>query len=322
MPSRVRFRHKLEGVDVEWENAGTRRQAFYTNVPPGRHRFDVTAVNEDGVWNAVGASTTLMITPAFYQTRWFLLLSCVAFAASIWQVYRLRLGQIRARLNERLRERERIARELHDTLIQSAQGLILIFQGFAGQFPRPDPMRLKMENALDQADHLLNEARSRVTELRTAGIDEDIVEALTRSGKELFTSGPNQFILVTAGTPREMPQPLADEIYRIAREALLNAATHANAKTVEVDITFDAEAFRLTVRDDGRGMSADVLQAGSRARHFGLQGMRERAQRLGAELTLWSREEAGTELLLVVPASVAYRDAVSKRWWRQALTGQ
>ena len=179
-----------------------------------------------------------------------------------------------------------------------------------------------MENALDQADHLLNEARSRVTELRTAGIDEDIVEALTRSGKELFTSGPNQFILVTAGTPREMPQPLADEIYRIAREALLNAATHANAKTVEVDITFDAEAFRLTVRDDGRGMSADVLQAGSRARHFGLQGMRERAQRLGAELTLWSREEAGTELLLVVPASVAYRDAVSKRWWRQALTGQ
>jgi signal transduction histidine kinase/ligand-binding sensor domain-containing protein len=319
MPSRVRFRYKLEGVDLEWQDAGTRRQAFYTNVPPGRHRFNVAAVNEDGVWNAVGASTTLIIPPAFYQTRWFLLLCCMAFVASIWQVYRLRLGQIRARLGERLRERERIARELHDTLIQSAQGLILIFQGFAGQFPKPDPMRLKMEGALDQADHLLNEARSRVTELRTAGIDEDIVEALTRAGKELFVSGPSQFILVTAGTPREIPQPFADEIYRIGREALVNAATHANAKAVEVDITFDAEAFRLAVRDDGRGMRAEVLQAGSRARHFGLQGMRERAQRLGAELTLWSREDAGTELLLVVPSIVVYSQAVSQRRWRLPL---
>jgi signal transduction histidine kinase len=313
IPSRVKFRYRLAGVDLGWQDAGTRRQAFYTNVPPGRHRFDVIAANEDGLWNTTGASVVLVIPPALYQTRWFLTLCALALAALIWQAYRLRLSQIRARLGERLRERERIARELHDTLIQSAQGLILVFQGFAGRLPKPDPDRQKMEAALDQADHLLNEARGRVTELRTAGFDEDIVQALTRAGQELFASGPSQFILVTAGAPREIYPPLADEIYRIGREALVNAATHANAKRVEVEITFDAATFGLTVRDDGLGIRWKMAPTGSRAQHFGLQGMRERAERINAQFDVRSRDGAGTEVSLRLSAGKAYCNLVKRR---------
>jgi signal transduction histidine kinase len=306
IPSRVRFKYKLEGIDADWQSVGSRREAFYTNVPPGQHSFQVIAANEDGVWNKSGASVMLMIPPAFYQTGWFLMLCCLVVIGLVWEAYRLRLGQIRARLGERLRERERIARELHDTLIQSAQGLILIFQGFAGQLKKPDPMRQRMETALDQADHLLNEARARVTELRTSGIDENVVDALTRAGEELFVGASSEFSVLTVGPPRSIRQRAADEIFRIGREALANAAMHADAKTVEVEIAFNPAAFCLTVRDDGRGISAGALKAGSRAQHFGLQGMRERAERINAQFDVRSRDGAGTEASLRVPAADAY----------------
>jgi signal transduction histidine kinase/ligand-binding sensor domain-containing protein len=328
IPSRVKFKYKLDGVDSGWQDAGARRQAFYTNVPPGSHPFRVIAANEDGVWNETGASVAVTIPPAFYQTRWFLALCCLAFLGLLWELYRLRMRQLQGRLSVRLRERERIARELHDTLIQSAQGLILIFQGFAGQFQKPDPMRRKMETALDQADHLLNEARARVTELRTSGIDDDIVKALTRAGTEIFADGAVQFIIVATGTARAVSQPIGDEIYRIGREAITNAATHSGAKAVEVEVAFDAAQFKLRIRDDGCGISPQILNAGSRPQHFGLQGMRERAQRIGAELTLSSREGAGTELELLVPSAVAYRETAKVprrvvaafRRWRQRPT--
>ena len=318
LPKRIKFKYKLDGVDSDWQNAGNRRQAFYNNIPPGLHVFHVIAANEDGVWNATGTSVGVRIPPAFYQTTWFLALCCLATAGILWQGYRLRLRQLQGRLSERLRdrlnERERIARELHDTLIQSAQGLILIFQGFAGQLPKPDGMRQKMEVALDRADHLLNEARARVMELRTSGIDDDIVQALVRAGKELFADKSVQYSVISSGAPRPVPQPAADEIYRISRECLANAAAHSDAKTVEVQVSFNEAQLELRVRDDGCGISAEILNAGSRPQHFGLQGIRERAERLDAELNLWSREGAGTELQLLIPARVAYRD--------DAMTGQ
>jgi len=249
-----------------------------------------------------------LIPPAFYQTRWFSALCWLMAIGLLWRAYRWRLRQLQDRLSVRLRERERIARELHDTLIQSAQGLILVFQGFAGQFSKPDPIRLKMEGALDKADQLLNEARSRVTELRTAGIDDDVMQALMRVGKELFADSPMQFSLVSTGAPRVLHQQVADEIYRVGREALSNAATHSGAKTIEVEITFGATECSLIVRDDGCGISAEILDAGSRPKHFGLQGMRERAQRIHAQLDVWSRDGAGTEVSLRVPAGNAYVD--------------
>jgi signal transduction histidine kinase len=316
IPSRIRFKYKLEGVDADWQDAGGRRQAFYTNIAPGLHRFEVTAANEDGVWSQSGAAANIMIAPAFYQTRWFYAVCAIAILATLWQLYRLRVRllarQMGVRMGARLEERERIARELHDTLLQSTQGLILLFQGFAGRLARPDPMRVQMESALDQADQLLNEARDRVSDLRTTGINSDLVGALTRFAEELFSATTVAFTIEVSGLPVILTLIAADDIYRIGREGLGNASVHAHASNIEVEIAYEAKQLTMRIRDDGKGIGSEILQKGARARHFGLQGMRERAQRIGGILNIWSREGAGTELELVVPATHAYHNYRAK----------
>lgn len=317
MPSRVHFKYKLEGVDSEWQDAGSRRQSFYTNVSPGPHRFLVTAANEDGVWNETPAIVELAIAPTFYQTRAFYSACALAVMALLWQLYRFRVRilsrQMKMRMGERLEERERIARELHDTLLQSTQGLILLFQGFAGRLVKSDPMRGQMEVALDQADHLLNEARDRVSDLRTSGIDSDIPRALGSYADELFADKSIGFRTVTVGTPRALAFAVADDVYRIGREALTNAVVHAKAGNVELESAYETNQFRMRVRDDGRGLDPALLLAGGRPHHFGLQGMRERARRIGGALEIWSRGGTGTEIELTVPASCAYAGYRSAR---------
>jgi signal transduction histidine kinase len=223
---------------------------------------------------------------------------------------------------ERIGERERIARELHDTLIQSAQGLILQFQGLGGQLPKADPMRQKMEAALDQADDVLNEARARVSGLRTSSLEGDIVQALRRAGEEIFANESVQFSVTSTGVKGPLTEDIANEIYRIGREALLNAAAHARAHVVEVAASFEKNGFRLSIRDDGCGVSSAVLQAGSRRHHFGLQGMRERALRIGAQFDIRSPPGAGTEVALLLPATAAYRKPRLKwRWLANLVSG-
>jgi len=304
-PSRVQFRYHMSGVDGNWQDAGNRRQAFYTNVSPGLHQFRVTAANEDGVWNTTGATFGIILAPAFYQTPWFYALCTLASLALLWQIYRFRLHQLRLRLDERVKERERIARELHDTLLQGAQGMILIFQGFAGQLDRHSPMRERMEIALDQADHLLNEARGRVSELRGIGVDGDLAQALRRSAQEIFNGSDLQFDVTSTGSPIPLIRSSADEICLIAREAMSNARRHARATSVEIDIVFDIRELRILVRDDGAGIDPALLEAG-RSDHYGLQGMKERAERLGAQLHFWGRPGAGTEVELIAPARSVY----------------
>jgi ligand-binding sensor domain-containing protein len=331
MPSRVQFKYQLEGVDAGWQDVGTRRQAFYTNVLPGQHSFHVLATSEDGLWNDVGASITLTTPPRFYQTRWFYTLCGLLVLLVLWQLYRIRLfqltRQVQGRLSVRLEERERIARELHDTLLQSTQGLILLFQGFAGRLKRPDPMRGEMESALDQANDLLNEARDRVVDLRTTALDSDVAPAIARAGEELFAGSPVAFSIVVTGTPRLLLSSVADDVYRIAREALTNAARHAQASVVEVEVAYDITDFSLRVRDNGKGLESSVQATGRRPRHFGLQGMRERAQKMGGIFNLWTKDRAGIEIELIVPAGVAYHEehtksfrSISKRFalrWRR-----
>jgi signal transduction histidine kinase/ligand-binding sensor domain-containing protein len=319
IPSRVRFKYKLDGVDAAWKDAGSRRQAFYTNLSPGTHQFHVIAANEDGIWNESGATAGISIPPAFYQTRWFYTLCGIAVLGLLWLIYRFRLqqlgSQLRARMGVRLEERERIARELHDTLLQSTQGLILVFQGFAGRLEKPDAMRTDMETALDQADKLLNEVRDRVRDIRTTGLESDLPPALSGVGEEIFAGAGIEFKLIVTGSPRPLVPAVADDIYRIGREALLNAFAHARSTAVEAEIAYEPAELRLRIRDNGRGVTPEILKVGSRQGHFGLQGMRERAQRIGAQFNVWSAEGAGTEVELVVPARSAYRDSQPRWRW-------
>jgi signal transduction histidine kinase/ligand-binding sensor domain-containing protein len=319
MPERVWFRYKLEGSSQDWQDAGNRREAIYTNPGPGSYRFRVIAGNQDGVWNAAGAVLTFSIAPAYYQTIWFEVLCGLALAGLLWLLYLLRLkqvtAQVQARLGERLVERERIARELHDTLLQGFNGLVLRFQAVMKQIPPDAPARQMMESALNRADDVLLEGRLRVRDLRSeAATGNELAEGLAKCGEELAKEGAEEFSVAIIGAPRLLDPIVLDEVHRIGREALVNAFRHAHASKIEVEITYHPTRFQLRVRDDGCGIDPNVLENG-RPGHWGLAGVRERAQNIGGQLSIWSNKGAGTELELVIPAKVAYRRGAKPSTW-------
>ena len=309
VPSRVRFRYRLDGVDTDWVDPGTRRQAFYTNLAPGHYRFFVQASNDAGVWNRTGATLTFEIPPAFTQTRLFYVLCALAFAGLLWLLFQLRLrslsARLRSRLGERLSERERIARELHDTLLQGVQAVMLRFQLVADDLPADIPVRQALEEALDRADNVLAEGRERVQDLRLAGGGGDIAELLLELAHKQGFDGSTEIRIASAGEPRELDPLVWDEVVRITAEALCNVMRHAAATRVDIEIEFQAMIFRIAVQDDGSGIPADVIEYG-RSGHFGLIGMRERAREIGADLVIANRVPRGTAVILAIPARTAY----------------
>lgn len=319
MPERVRFRYQLEGLDPDWVDAGTRRQAFYTNPPPGDYTFRVMATNADGIPSKVPATLAVSLPPTIFQTRWFAALCIAAGAGLLWVLYLLRLKElgvhIRSRLHERHLERERIARELHDTLLQSIQGLILRFQAAADRLPAGDPSREDMERVLNRADEVLVEGRNRVVDIRSSSTDGDeLAEAFTKVADELSSEHPATFRLVTEGTEKALDPIVRDELFRIGREALVNAYRHANAARIEVEIVHARDELRLRFTDNGRGIDATVLESG-RPGHWGLTGMRERAGRIDASLDIRSQPGAGTQVEVRISAAAAYLPCLRKSRW-------
>jgi signal transduction histidine kinase/ligand-binding sensor domain-containing protein len=311
VPDRVQFRYRLKGFDHEWQNAGTGRTADYTRLPPGSYDFQVIASNDAGVWNNVGAELPIIITPAWYQTLWFYALCALFVIAALAALYRTRVAQVRSQmrrlLEARLSERERIARELHDTLLQGVQGLIWRLQGTANRIPPEQPARQEMQQSLDQADQLLAESRDRVKDLRPAAREViDLAQALAEEGEELAPQYSAKFWVTVQGERRNLHPIVREEAFLIGREALRNAFRHAGAQDIEAELTYDEAALHLRVRDDGGGIGGSVLEAGGTPGHFGLVGMQERAKKLGGLLAIWSKPEAGTEIELKVPANVAY----------------
>lgn len=307
-PERVTFRYRLDGYDEAWVDAGARRSAFYTNLAPGTYRFRVTAANESGLWNEAGAGVSIVIPPTFVQTRTFLALCAIAALALLWAAYALRISQVTARernrLQERLSERERIARELHDTLLQGMQGLILEVQAVANKADAGESSRQALNDALDRADALLAEGRDRVKDLRSAAplsLREQLLEAI----EHVPAAERARLRAIEKGSPRDLHPIVREEALSIASEAMANALRHAAAATIEIEVSYERRCLRINVRDDGRGMETELLRAG-RAGHFGLLGMQERAQRIRGQLSIWSRPGAGTEVSLVVPAGMAY----------------
>jgi signal transduction histidine kinase/ligand-binding sensor domain-containing protein len=326
-PQKVQFRYKLEGYDRDWQDPQTRRQAFYSNLRPGNYRFRVMASNNAGVWNEAGAALDFNIAPAYYQTKWFLALCLATASAGLYLLYFLRLRQatqrVQVTMEAQLAERERIARDLHDTLLQSVQGLILKIHAVTKRIPDGEPVRQDMERALDYADQVLMEIRDRVSSLRTTGpLIPDLPAAFRQIADRASHDRKMIVQTVVEGTPRELRSLVLEEVFAIGREALINALSHSAGQHVEVEITYDPRQFRLRVCDDGRGIDSAILEKGGRDNHWGLNGMRERASKIGGQLELWSRPGNGTEAELTVPAGTAYRaEPKSKKFWLRRSSG-
>jgi signal transduction histidine kinase/ligand-binding sensor domain-containing protein len=316
VPDRVRFRYRLDGFDQDWSEPVSERQAVFTNLRPGPYRFRVIASNSDGVWNSAEATVAFTIAPAWTQMASFWAVVGLLVAGGVWSGYRLRLRQLARRLDlrleERVAERSRIARELHDTLLQSFQGTVLRFRAVTYMLPdRPAEARASLEHAIDAAREAIVEARDAVQNLRSpASATNDIAVAIATLAHTLSSDGgdarPPDFHVNVEGTPRELSPMVQDEIYRVAGEALRNAFRHARATRIEVDICYDQRLFRLRVRDDGRGMAAGAAAGPARAGHYGLAGMHERAKLVGGTLSVWSEIDSGTEAELTIPAALAY----------------
>ncbi|WP_313297508.1 triple tyrosine motif-containing protein [Stenotrophomonas sp.] len=320
-PERNRYRYRLSGVDDGWQDAGSSTRAYYTNLAPGNYRFEVEAANEDGIWSTSPASRSFRIAPTFMQTVWFKLLCAAAILALLVAAVRIRSGQLaalfRARLQERNGERERIARDLHDTLLQGSQGLILRLHAISQSAQTPEPVRNQLESAMQLAERNLAEGRERVNALREGPFaGRDLASALADVHAEYAGHGTNPLRLTVEGATPSLQADAAEEVFLIGREAIRNALRHANASAIEVELSYGTRCFLLHVRDDGVGIADENAGNG----HWGLQGMRERAQRLGAELQLWTRAGLGTEVALAVPARRLYHRRPSRwRWpWSKA----
>ena len=316
VPQRVHFFYQMEGVDEGWVDAGARRTASYSNLGPGHYRFRVVAENSDGIWNREGATLAFEIKPTFAQSWPFKLLCGAALLALMWLAYSMRLRavahHIRMRMSERAQERERIARELHDTLLQSVQALTLRFQLAVDDLPPGAPARDSLINAIDTADQVIAEGRDRVLELRSQQ-DGDLEQIFCDMMARLGFGPAVDTAIISEGKARPLDPAALDEITRIGGEALFNIRRHAGATEVTVEIHHGTD-LQIRFTDNGQGIAADIATAGGKAGHYGLQGMAERARRLRGHLFIRPRADRGTEVLLTVPGAIAYNLRGLRRW--------
>lgn len=326
VPTRRRFKYKLDGLDKGWSEPVSTQEAVYTNLDSGTYRFRLLASNSEGLWNSSESVLTIDIQPFFWNTWWFRLATALVIGLALLLYLRLRdralARQMSLRFEARLAERTRIARELHDSVLQGFQGLMFRLQAVRDLLPeRPADAAQELDSALDRGDQVIAEGRSTVEDLRDSSLrDNDIVQALTTLGQELESSkngtASADLRVMVEGRPRELDPVLRDEVYRIAREALRNAFQHARARSIEAQVTYGNAQFALCVRDDGDGIDPGVFEKGARSGHWGLPGMRERAAQFGGQLHVWSESGAGTEIELTVPAPIAYVSSGSHSgWW-------
>jgi signal transduction histidine kinase len=301
-PEKVRFKYRLEGFDKDWVDAGQRREAFYTNIGPGSYRFRVMASNNDGVWNETGAAIEFYLAPRFYQTYWFYALGLGMALLFVFVLHRYRVRQVEAKFDAVLAERNRIAREIHDTLAQGFVGISAQLETAARLFSASPQKAIRH---LDQARILvrssLAEARRSVLDLRSQALESgDLVAALSGVARNLAAHTPIE--VRVKGNPRRLAADLENNMFRIGQEALANAVKHAEARHVCLAIEFNDESILLRVQDDGRGFAAESVLA-SGGGHLGLVGMRERAEQMGGKLTVCSSPGAGTEIVVEAAAA-------------------
>lgn len=320
MPERVLFRYRLEGYDNDWQDAGTRREAFYSQLPPGHYVFRVIACNNDGVWNMVGASLPLSLPPTFMQSWYFKILAVVLALLALRLIVVLRTRQAmaksQARLAERFNERQRLARDLHDTFFQGVQGLLLHVQNAARRLHVDDPARRSLEETLKQSDGVMLQGRELLLNLRTAASDiNELPTRLQASAAEFSHLYPSEFELKVTGKPIPLETVVCDELSKLGREALCNAYQHAQAKKIEVRLSYLRDALHIGVHDNGIGIDPQTLSEGGTVNHWGLPGMRERAAAIGASFEITSTPGGETAVQVAIPAGLAYQYVPTIRRW-------
>jgi ligand-binding sensor domain-containing protein/signal transduction histidine kinase len=333
-PATNRYRYMLEGLERDWNEVGSdRRQAIYTTLPSGTYTFRAQGATRGGSWSEPGVALRIEILPPWWDMWWLRVICGIAVVCILWALYQLRVQQLvreyNMRLYERVNERTRIARELHDSLLQGFQGLMFRLQAVRDLLPLRSSEAIEaLDVALERGDKAIAEGRDTVSDLRQSIVGEgDIAQALTALSEELATQGGNGAVpcvrVLVEGKQRGLNPMLRDEIYRISREALRNAFRHAKAQKIEAEITYADSEFRLHVRDDGKGIDPHVTNQGARAGHWGVPGMRERAKSFGGRLEVWSEVGAGTEVKLTVPAAIAYGKSEARRrlFWGKKIEG-
>ncbi|HMI53614.1 MAG TPA: two-component regulator propeller domain-containing protein [Candidatus Saccharimonadales bacterium] len=327
VPERIRFRYKLEGFEEAWSEPVNTREVSYTNLPFGSYRFVVSASNSDGNWNSADAGLGFEIARAFWQTWWFRLASVFATGLLVLLLVRLRVLQLTRQMNmrfeERLAERTRIAQELHDTLLQGFLSASMQLHVADDRLANDSPAKPLVGRILQLMSRVIEEGRNAVKGLRYSNPEWRTLEgAFSHVQLEMSGASSTEFRIIVEGTARPLKSILRDEVYLIGREALVNAFRHSQSNSVEVEIDYGNSNLRVVVRDNGRGIDELVLRSG-REGHWGLSGMRERAERIGAKLRVLSRADAGTEIELTVPGRIAFESATpsgSQRWlsrWQQ-----
>jgi ligand-binding sensor domain-containing protein len=306
-PQRITFRYKLEGFDRDWVDAGTRRQAFYTNLRPGDYRFRATACNADGTCNEAGTSLAFTLPARFYQQTWFYL-GCAVLAALLARfAYVFRIRHIERQFGAILAERSRIARELHDTLLQGFSGVTMEMQALAGRLPSGS--REALRDIIHDAANCLTEARRSVSELRkNRGPSPGLAAELSESARQLTTPGGAHLKLAVEKLAEALPAYVEYNLLRIAQEAILNAVKHAGARTIEVTLQALPDALRMAVRDDGSGFVTGTPTSD----HFGLVGMKERAKEIGADLRVVSEPQMGTTIVVDFPVKKVDESALRR----------
>jgi len=302
-PQKDRYRYRLEGLESQWNEVDSgHHTATYTNLPARKYIFRVQGSNNDGVWNSKGITLAVTVLPPWWETWWFRSILVLSAGAVVFAAYQARIRQLNLRFEDRLAERTRIAQELHDTLIQDMVGVGLQLDIMEDQIkdePTAVPATLdviqnRVRQAVSRGRHALSDLRS-----HSAGTD-NLIESLSRAGTEFSAGEAPRFHAFVQGEHVELHSLIWHELDRIGREAITNAFRHAHAKSIEAGLYVSGQAVQLVVRDDGCGMPANLISEG-RSGHFGLRGMRERAERVGGRLSLRSRSGGGTEVSVTVP---------------------
>jgi len=318
-PQRIRFRYKLDGAGQGWSDIVASKQVVFSNLAPGPYTFRIVASNSVGLWNGPETAIPFVIEPAFWQTWWFRV-SCLALLfAALWTVYASRIRHVtmmlQIRHQERISEREDIARDLHDTFFQAVQSLFLRLHTASRKLPPSDAARQAIDEVLNDSDRVMSEGREMFLDIPTNEFEErEFAEVIAAYCAEFASAHPVEYRVEVDGQPRSLDPLVTAELGKIAREAIYNAFRHSKAKAIEVQLTYGKREMQLRVRDNGQGFEPALLRTKPGHLHLGLQNMKKRAEKLNAGFRLWSRLGSGTELEVNVAAHTAY-STTQRTWW-------